>query len=220
MGPIPTQQIVASEELDGFCHEEEGLDDEGIEFGMPLVPHPQVLGVDIAGEWELPYRAHSFISYAMATDAQKIEAFPKRQPRDEPLGPTRFTGKECFELWVAGKVIGLCSAHLIGVKTANDIYYYLTLNGIYIKRRWRAKGYLPVLLLEVSRSAFQGLATNLLQGRREGISDFRLQVYAELHSYGGQNAVRCLGYEVDAMLTEFSAAAGITVNYELIDDAW
>lgn len=190
------------------------------DFTVSVVDEPKIMGVGIARAWELHTGPALMITYGKATEDQKKAVFPNRRSRTEPLWRHNFSGTVCFELWNKGKLVGLCTLMLGGIKAPNFCNLTLTLNAIYIRPRYRNKGYMNPFLDEVARAATVKIQNVLYQAAQEGAKELAVEISAELHSLGGQAAICYLGMSVEEPLLWFTEATGVGVDITLITDAW
>ena len=142
------------------------------------------------------------VTYRLATDAQIKALFRRKRPQGDLLQPSNFLGKPCYELWTKGSLAGIAVLGFSGMEFSDEIYLTVVLDAVYLANSSRGTGLVHSFLEEVAKAAYQAMMAPLVGlGRTLPQKPINLTVTAELHSDGGQNAVRALG---DALSDLFS----------------
>ncbi|MEE5038766.1 hypothetical protein V2K11_11060 [Pseudomonas alliivorans] len=179
----------------------EDLDGEGSDLVFPK-PEPRSLAasthiLDSGGE-----RLYQ-VTYRLATDQQIKGLFRKKRPVGDLLQPSNFLGRPCYELWTKGSLAGVAVLNLSGSEFFDEIYLTITLDAVYLANSSRGTGLVYSFLEEVAKNAYQvSMAPIARPGRELPKKLVNLTITAELHSDGGQNAVRALGDSLSWMFSQ------------------
>lgn len=160
------------------------------------------------------------ISYGIATDVQKRATFPKRRVKADILSPTVFNGKKCYELWIDGALVGLCNVSRGGCTSEDGLSLSAKLEAIYLNSRFRKKGLLTPFLEIVGQAVSQELMTYIMREAQAGRSEYEVTVEADLHSLGGQAAVRILGEQIVLSLERAVDCTDLLIKVTVIDNYW
>lgn len=212
----------AEADVEGEYEEyEEDYDDEAnlFEFAEPP-PH------SVAARVFIPHgsrRRHKcLVSYNMATEEQKKLVFHRlrRADRDEPLGYGVFAGQPCHELWVDGVLVGLATSHVYGWRSEDDASIRVSLEAIFMKPRFRGRGFTGILIGCMADEAFQQILTCMMQEKAKGIERFEVITEAELLNEGGQVAVQALGEAIEIHCISAAICLGVEVESQTYDDGF
>ncbi|MCQ9394441.1 hypothetical protein NRB14_22810 [Pseudomonas viridiflava] len=190
------------EEMDVYSLEKsEDLENEGSDLVFPE-PEPRSLAASAhlmgSGRDQL-YQ----VTYRLATDQQIKGLFRKKRPVGDLLQPSNFLGRPCYELWTKGSLVGVVVLNLSGSEFFDEIYLTVTLDAVYLANSSRGTGLVYSFLDEVAKVAYQtSMAPLAGPGRELPKKLVNLTITAELHSDGGQNAVRALGDSLSWMFSQ------------------
>lgn len=178
----------------------EELEDEGSDLVFP-VAEPCNLA---AGAHFLESQRDQLyqVTYRLATDQQIKGLFRRKRPVGDLLQPSNFLGRPCYELWTKGSLAGVAVLGFFGMEFSDEIYLTVTLESVYLANSSRGTGLVYSFLEEVARAAYLvSMAPLVGPGRELPKKPVNLTITAELHSAGGQNAVRALGDSLSWMFS-------------------
>ncbi|WP_415755534.1 hypothetical protein [Pseudomonas leptonychotis] len=142
------------------------------------------------------------VTYRLATDSQIKGLFRKKRPVGDLLQTSNFLGRPCYELWTKGSLAGVAILGFSGMEFSDEIYLTVTLDSVYLANSSRRKGLVYSFLEEVAKAAYVVAMTPLAgPGRELPKKPVNLTITAELHSDGGQNALRALGDSLSWMFS-------------------
>lgn len=142
------------------------------------------------------------VTYRLATDQQIKGLFRRKRPVGDLLQASNFLGRPCYELWTKGSLAGVAVLGFSGVEFSDEIYATVTLESVYLANSSRGTGLVYSFLEEVAKAAYPALMAPLVgRGRKLPKKPVNLTITAELHSDGGQNAVRALGDSLSWMFS-------------------
>lgn len=178
----------------------EELEDEGSDLAFPE-PEPRSLAASAhfldSGRDQL-YQ----VTYRLATDKQLKGLFRRKRPEGDLLQPSNFIGRPCYELWTKGSLAGVAVLAFSGMEFPDEIYLTVTLDAVYLAKSSRGTGLVYSFLEEVAKAAYPvAMAPFARLGRELPKKPVNLTITAELHSDGGQKAVRTLGDSLSWMFS-------------------
>lgn len=182
-----------------LCIAEE-LEDEGSDLVFPE-PEPRSLA---ASAHILDSGRHLFyqVTYRLATNQQIKGLFRRKRPVGDLLQPSNFVGRPCYELWTKGSLAGVAVLGISGIEFSDEIHVTVTLDAVYLAKSSRGTGLVYSFLEEVAKAAYLvSMAPLAGPGRELPTKLINLTITAELHSDGGQNAVRALGDSLSWMFS-------------------
>ncbi|WP_434704456.1 hypothetical protein J3P85_29640 [Pseudomonas sp. Z1-12] len=142
------------------------------------------------------------VTYRLATDQQIKGLFRRKRPIGDLLRPSNFLGRPCYELWTKGSLAGVAVLGFSGKEFSDQIYLNITLDAVYLAYSSRGTGLVYSFLEEMAKAAYLVSMTPLAgPGRELPKKLVNLTITAELHSDGGQNAVRALGDSLSWMFS-------------------
>lgn len=142
------------------------------------------------------------VTYRLATDQQIKGLFRRKRPVGDLLQPSNFLGRPCYELWTKGSLAGVAVLVFSGMEFSDEIYLTVTLDAVYLANSSRGTGLVYSFLEEVAKAAYPvAMAPLVGPGRELPKKPVNLTITAELHSDGGQNAVRALGDSLSWMFS-------------------
>jgi len=155
------------------------------------------------------------VTYRLATDPQIKGLFRRKRPVGDLLQPSNFLSRPCYELWTKGSLAGVAVLGFSGIEFSDEIYVTVTLESIYLANSSRGTGLVYSFLEEVAKAAYPVLMAPLVpRGRELPKKPVNLTITAELHSVGGQNAVRALG---DSLSWMFSLSGFPSLKIDIED---
>ncbi|MDU9408315.1 hypothetical protein RTH74_11975 [Pseudomonas sp. zfem001] len=178
----------------------EELEDEGSDLVFPE-PAPRSLAAS-AHLLDSGRDQNYQVTYSLATDQQIKGLFRRKRPVGDLLQPSNFLGRPCYELWTKGSLAGVAVLGFSGMEFPDEIYLTVTLEAIYLANSSRGTGLVYSFLEDVAEAAYQVATAPLIgPGRALPSKLVNVIITAELHSEGGQNAVRALGDSLSWMFS-------------------
>lgn len=142
------------------------------------------------------------VTYRLATDQQIKGLFRRKRPVGDLLQSSNFLGRPCYELWTKGSLAGVAVLGFSGIEFSDEINLTITLDAVYLANSNRGKGLVYSFLEEVAKAGYQvSMAPLVRPGRELPKKLVNLTITADLHSDGGQNAVRALGESLSWMFS-------------------
>ncbi|SCW95934.1 MULTISPECIES: hypothetical protein [unclassified Pseudomonas] len=178
----------------------EELEDEGSDLVFPE-PESRSLAASahlLDSGRDQPYQ----VTYRLATDQQIKGLFRRKRPEGDLLQPSNFLGRPCYELWTKGSLAGVAVLGFSGMEFSDEIYLTVTLDAVYLANSSRGTGLVYSFLEDVAKAAYLvSMAPLAGPGRELPKKLVNLTITAELHSDGGQSAVRALGDSLSWMFS-------------------
>ncbi|MFQ7899381.1 hypothetical protein ACHT8Q_06260 [Stutzerimonas degradans] len=190
----------------------EESEDEGIDLVFPE-SEPRSLA---AGAHLMDSGRERFyqVTFGIATYQQIKGLFRGRRPVGDLLQPSNFLGSPCYELWTKGSLVGVAVLNFSGMEFSDEIYLTVTLEAVYLANSSRGTGLVYSFLEEVAKAAYLvAMAPLVRPGRELPKKPINLTITAELHSHGGQNAVRALGDSLSWMFS-LSGFPSLSIDVE------
>ncbi|MGN8276422.1 hypothetical protein [Pseudomonas sp. SMN5] len=178
----------------------EALEDEGSDL---VFPEPEPCSLAASTNFLNSGREQLYlVTYHLATDQQIKGLFRRKRPVGDLLQPSNFLGRPCYELWTNGSLVGVAVLSFSGMEFSDEIYLTVTLDAVYLANSSRGTGLAHSFLEEVAKAAYLvSMAPLVGPGRELPKKPVNLTITAELHSDGGQSAVRALGDSLSWMFS-------------------